>query len=83
MLVGAVALIFLLLLFMYQSFRVAIAMLITSLLALSVVFVGLWITGREMNISSMMGMIPVVPIVENFRQAMINSSPAQSEAKLV
>jgi multidrug efflux pump subunit AcrB len=68
---------------MYQSFRVAIAMLITSLLALSVVFVGLWITGREMNISSMMGMIPVVPIVENFRQAMINSSPAQSEAKLV
>ena len=75
--------IFLLLLFMYQSFRVAIAMLITSLLALSVVFVGLWITGREMNISSMMGMIPVVPIVENFRQAMINSSPAQSEAKLV
>jgi multidrug efflux pump subunit AcrB len=61
--VGAVALIFLLLLFMYESFRVAIAMLIVSLLALSVVFVGLWITRTEMNISSMMGMTMIVGIV--------------------
>ncbi len=60
---GAAALIFLLLLFMYESFRVAIAMLLTSLLALSVVFVGLWITRTEMNISSMMGMTMVVGIV--------------------
>ena len=61
--VGAVALIFLLLLFMYESFRVAIAMLVTSLLALSVVFIGLWTTRTELNISSMMGMTMVVGIV--------------------
>ncbi|MGE5817695.1 MAG: efflux RND transporter permease subunit, partial [Deltaproteobacteria bacterium] len=61
--VGAAALVFLLLLFLYESFRVAIAMLLTSLLALSAVFVGLWLTGTEMNITSMMGMTMIVGIV--------------------
>ncbi len=61
--VGAVALVFLLLLFLYESFRVAIAMLLTSLLALAAVFVGLWLTGTEMNITSMMGMTMIVGIV--------------------
>jgi CzcA family heavy metal efflux pump len=60
---GAAALVFLLLLFLYESFRVAVAMLLTSLLALSAVFVGLWLTGTEMNISSMMGMTMIVGIV--------------------
>jgi len=61
--VGAVALVFLLLLFMYENFRIAIAMLIVSLLALSAVLIGLWITRTEMNISSMMGMTMIVGIV--------------------
>ena len=60
---GAVALVFLLLLYLYESFRVAIAMLLTALVALSAVFVGLWLTGTEMNISSMMGMTMIVGIV--------------------
>ena len=60
---AAAALVFLLLLFLYESFRVALAMLITSLLALSAVFVGLWLTGTEMNITSMMGMTMIVGIV--------------------
>jgi len=38
-------------------------MLVTALLALSAVFVGLWLTGTEMNISSMMGMTMIVGIV--------------------
>jgi multidrug efflux pump subunit AcrB len=61
--VAAVALVFLLLLFLYESFRIAIAMVATSLLALAGVFVGLWLTGTEMNISSMMGMTMIVGIV--------------------
>ena len=61
--VGAAALVFLLLIFLYESFRVAIAMLLTSLLALAAVFVGLWLTGTEMNITSMMGMTMIVGIV--------------------
>ena len=60
---AAAALIFFLLLFLYESFRVAIAMLITTLLALAAVFGGLWLTGTEMNITSMMGMTMIVGIV--------------------
>ena len=60
---AAVALVFLLLLFLYERFRVALAMLGTTLLALAAVFIGLWVTHTELNISSMMGMTMVVGIV--------------------
>jgi CzcA family heavy metal efflux pump len=59
---GAVALVFLLLLFLYERFRTAVAMLVTTLLALSAVTIGLWITRTELNISSMMGMTMIVGI---------------------
>ncbi len=61
--VSAVLLVFVLLLFMYESFRVALAMMLTTLLALSSVFTGLWWTGTELNITAMMGMTMVVGIV--------------------
>jgi CzcA family heavy metal efflux pump len=59
---AAVALVFLLLLFLYERFRTAIAMLATTLLALSAVTIGLWLTHIELNISSMMGMTMIVGI---------------------
>ncbi len=62
-LVSAVVLVFVLLLFLYESFRVAIAMLITTLLAMAAVFIGLWLTRTELNITAMMGMTMVVGIV--------------------
>lgn len=62
-LISAIVLIFLLLLFLYESFRVAIAMLATPLLALPAVFLGLWLTDTELNITSIMGMTMVVGIV--------------------
>ena len=52
-----------LLLFLYESFRVAIAMMFTTLLAVAAVFMGLWLTGTELNITAMMGMTMVVGIV--------------------
>ncbi len=61
--VSAVLLVFVLLLFLYESFRVAIAMMLTTLLALAAVFIGLWLTGTELNITAMMGMTMVVGIV--------------------
>lgn len=61
--VAAVLLVFLLLLFMYESFRVALAILFTTLSALAAVFIGLWLTGTELNISAMMGMTMIVGIV--------------------
>ena len=60
---AAVLLVFLLLLFLYESFRVALAMMLTTLLAMAAVFVGLWLTGTELNITAMMGMTMVVGIV--------------------
>jgi CzcA family heavy metal efflux pump len=59
---GAVALVFLLLLFLYESFRVSAAIMLTTLLSLPAVFIGLWVTGTELNISSMMGMTMIVGI---------------------
>ncbi len=60
---AAVALVFLLLLFLYERFRVAIAMMVTTLLAVAAVFIGLWLTGTELNITAMMGMTMVIGIV--------------------
>jgi CzcA family heavy metal efflux pump len=60
---AAVLLVFLLLLFLYERFKVAIAILAMPLLALPAVFVGLWAAGIELNISAMMGMTMIVGIV--------------------
>jgi len=57
---AAVALVFLLLLFMYESFRIALSILVTALLAVSAVFAGLWISRTELNISAMMGMTMII-----------------------
>jgi multidrug efflux pump subunit AcrB len=58
--VSAGALVFLLLLFLYERFRVASAIIFTSVLAVAAVFIGLKWTGTELNISSLMGMVMIV-----------------------
>ena len=60
---AAAALVFVLLLFIYERFSVAIAIVATSLLSVSAVFIGLWLTGIELNITAMMGMTMVIGIV--------------------
>ena len=60
---AAAALVFMLLLFLYESFAVAASILCTSLLSVSAVFIGLWLTGIELNISAMMGMTMIIGIV--------------------
>ncbi len=62
-LLAAVALVFTLLLFLYESFRVALSILAMPLLALSMVFIGLWATGIQLNITAIMGMTMIVGIV--------------------
>ena len=61
--VAAFFLVFLLLLFLYERFDFALAIIVMPLLAMPAVFLGLWITGIELNISAMMGMTMVVGIV--------------------
>ncbi|MHB8849239.1 MAG: efflux RND transporter permease subunit, partial [Burkholderiales bacterium] len=60
---AATGLVFLLLLFMYESFRIALAILAMPLLAVAAVFTGLWVSGIELNISAMMGMTMIIGIV--------------------
>ena len=60
---AAVLLVFLLLLFLYERFRVALSILAMSLAALPAVFIGLWLAHIELNISAMMGMTMIVGIV--------------------
>jgi CzcA family heavy metal efflux pump len=62
-LIAAIVLVFLLLLFLYESFRVAVAMLLIPLFAVAGVYLGLWITRTEFNITSRMGMTMIVGIV--------------------
>jgi CzcA family heavy metal efflux pump len=62
-LLAAILLVMVLLLFLYESFRVTAAILVTTLSAMAAVFVGLWATGTELNISAMMGLTMIVGIV--------------------
>ena len=62
-LLAAIALVFTLLLFLYESFRAALVIMLMPLLAIGAVFTGLWLTGIELNISAMMGMTMIVGIV--------------------
>jgi CzcA family heavy metal efflux pump len=79
---AAVLLVFLLLLYLYESFRVAIAILSTTLIASATVLIGLWITGTELNITSMMGLTMIVGIVTEvgiFYASEYHDMPFQSD----
>jgi multidrug efflux pump subunit AcrB len=60
---SALVLVFLLLVFLYESIRMAMAMLLTTLLSLAGVMIGLRLTGMELNITALMGTTMVVGIV--------------------
>jgi len=60
---AAIALVFVLLLFLYERFRAALAILSMPLLTMGMVFLGLRFTGTELNITSMMGLTMIIGIV--------------------
>jgi multidrug efflux pump subunit AcrB len=59
---GAVAAVFVLLLVIYESFRVAVAILAMPLAAASAVAIGLWLTHVELNIMALMGTTMILGI---------------------
>lgn len=59
---AAVAAVFVLLLVIYESFRIALAILLMPLVAASAVAIGLWLTGVELNIMALMGMTMILGI---------------------
>lgn len=60
---GALLLVATLLMFLYERLAVVLAILASVLLTLPGVFVGLWVTGTELNLSSMIGLTMIVGIV--------------------
>jgi CzcA family heavy metal efflux pump len=59
---AAVAAVFVLLLLIYENFRIACAILIMPLAAASAVAIGLWLTHVELNIMALMGMTMILGI---------------------
>ncbi|OYV59541.1 MAG: hypothetical protein B7Z71_07830 [Acidocella sp. 21-58-7] len=51
-----------LLLFLYERFILPIIIIASSVLSTGAVFVGLWLTGIELNITAMMGMVMILGI---------------------
>ena len=60
---AALLLVSLLLLYLFERWRVVLSVLAVVLMAASAVFVGLWATGTELNISALMGLTMVVGII--------------------
>jgi multidrug efflux pump subunit AcrB len=61
--VAAFLLVFALLLYLYESYDVALSIILMPLFAMPAVFIGLWLTGTELNITALMGMTMVIGIV--------------------
>ncbi|HEY1889941.1 MAG TPA: efflux RND transporter permease subunit [Steroidobacteraceae bacterium] len=53
---------FILLLFLYERFWLPVIIIASSLLSTAAVFIGLWVTGIELNITAMMGMVMIIGI---------------------
>lgn len=60
---AAVLLVSTLLLYLYERWAIVAAVLATVGLSVAAVFVGLWVTGTELNISALMGLTMIVGIV--------------------
>ncbi len=51
-----------LLLFLYERFSLPVVVIASSLFSTGAVFIGLWLTGVELNITAMMGMVMIIGI---------------------
>jgi multidrug efflux pump subunit AcrB len=60
---AAVMLVGLLMLYLFERWTVVVSILTIVLLAASAVFVGLWVTGTELNISALMGLTMIVGVI--------------------
>ncbi len=74
-----------LLLFLYERFTIPIVIVLSSLISTGAVFVGLWLTGVELNITAMMGMVMIVGISTEMAvfyvseyQALANTMPLRA-----
>lgn len=72
---------FILLLFLYERLLLPIIIICTSVISSSAVFIGLWLTGIELNITALMGMVMILGI--GTEMAIFYVSEYQSLCKLM
>jgi multidrug efflux pump subunit AcrB len=53
---------FILLLFLYERFLIPVIIIVSSLISTNAVFIGLWLSGVELNITAMMGMLMIIGV---------------------
>ncbi len=68
-----------LLLFMYRRLSIAVIIILSSVVSTGAVFVGLWLTGVELNITAMMGMVMIVGIATEMAIFLMSEYQALSE----
>jgi multidrug efflux pump subunit AcrB len=68
-----------LLLYLYESLSLPLIIILTSLVSTSAVFFGLWVTGVELNITAMMGLVMILGIATEM--AIFLASEYQSLAR--
>ncbi len=61
-----------LLLFLYESFWLAVIVIVTALLSTLGVFIGLWLTGVALNITAIMGMTMIIGITAEMAIFMVS-----------
>ncbi|MCA9520408.1 MAG: efflux RND transporter permease subunit [Myxococcales bacterium] len=60
---AAASLVFILLLYLYERFWVAASMMLVAVIAAASVFIGLYLTHTDLNITAMMGMTMIIGVV--------------------
>ncbi|HZU88100.1 MAG TPA: efflux RND transporter permease subunit [Stellaceae bacterium] len=68
-----------LLLFLYERFSLPVIIILSSLISTSAVFIGLWATGVELNITAMMGMVMIVGIATEMAIFLVSEYQALAE----
>ncbi len=71
---------FILLLFLYERFSIPIIIILSSTISTGAVFIGLWLTGVELNITAMMGMVMILGIATEMAIFLVSEYQALEKA---
>ncbi len=69
-----------LLLFLYERFLLPIVIILSAMISTSAVFIGLWLTGVELNITAMMGMVMIMGIATEMATFLVSEYQALCKA---
>ena len=70
---------FILLLFLYERFSLPVIIIVSSLISTLAVFLGLWASGVELNITAMMGMVMIIGVGTEMAVFLVSEYQALAE----